>query len=80
VQDGIISLAQLSGRPIVPFSARVRWKICLRSWDRFQIPLPFARCEMRHGAPIYVPREASDAECEALRQQLENAMRAITID
>ena len=46
VQDGVISLAQLTGLPIVPVSYYVNWKIRVKSWDRFQIPLPFSLCEM----------------------------------
>ena len=49
VQDGVMSLAQLTGLPIVPVSYHVNWKIQLKSWDRFQIPLPFSRCEMYFG-------------------------------
>lgn len=80
VQEGIILLAQLTGRPIIPTSNFTRWKIRLRSWDRFQIPLPFARCEVRYGEPIWVPREATDEERERLRTRLEQAMRALTRD
>ena len=80
VQDGIIQLAKLTGRPIIPIANFTKWKIRLRSWDRFQIPLPFARCELRHGEPIWVPRDATDAEIQALRAKLEESMRAITRD
>jgi hypothetical protein len=80
IQEGIILLAQLTGRPIIPISNFTRWKIRLRSWDRFQIPLPFARCHAFHGEPIWVPREASENEREQLRAKLEQSMRAITRD
>ena len=80
IQEGIISLAQVSGRPIIPISNFARWKLRLKSWDRFQIPLPFARCELYDNAPIIVPREATEAERERLRVRLEDAMRAITVD
>jgi lysophospholipid acyltransferase (LPLAT)-like uncharacterized protein len=80
VKQGIIKLAQLSGRPIIPVSNYSRWKMRLPSWDRFQIPLPFARCLACYGEPIWVPREATEAECEQLRLKLETAMRAITRD
>jgi hypothetical protein len=80
IQDGIIQLAKLTGRPIIPLSGFTPWKIRLRSWDRFQIPLPFALCEMRYADPICVPREATDAELEQLRLKLEQSMRAITRD
>jgi lysophospholipid acyltransferase (LPLAT)-like uncharacterized protein len=80
IQEGIIYLAQVSGRPIVPISNFTRWKIRLRSWDRFQIPLPFARCEFYDNHPIFVPRHATETDREQLRSRLEESMRAITPD
>jgi lysophospholipid acyltransferase (LPLAT)-like uncharacterized protein len=80
VQEGVMSLAQLTGFPIVPVSYHANWKIRVKSWDRFQIPLPFSRCEMIYEKPIFVPREATDAEREQLRLQLETALRAISRD
>jgi lysophospholipid acyltransferase (LPLAT)-like uncharacterized protein len=80
VQDGVMSLAQLTGLPIVPVSYNLGWKIRVKSWDRFQIPLPFSRCEMIYAKPIFVSREATDAEREKLRLQLEAELRAISRD
>jgi lysophospholipid acyltransferase (LPLAT)-like uncharacterized protein len=80
VQDGVTSLAQLTGLPIVPCSYHLNWKIQIKSWDRFQIPLPFSRCEMNLGPVIRVPREATDAEREELRQRLETSLRALSGD
>jgi len=80
VQDGVIHAAQLTGLPIVPGSCQLSWKIRPKSWDRFQIPLPFARCRVRTGRIIRVPREISDQERAALREQLEHAMNEITQD
>jgi lysophospholipid acyltransferase (LPLAT)-like uncharacterized protein len=80
IQEGIIALAQVTGVPIVPVSTYVRWKISLRSWDRFQIPLPFARCDIRLGPALRVPRDASEAERALLREQLRERMLSITTD
>ena len=80
VQEGVVSLAQVSGLPIVPFSCNLGWKIGVKSWDRFQIPLPFSRCAMIFDQPITVPREATEAQREKLRARLETALRAITRD
>jgi lysophospholipid acyltransferase (LPLAT)-like uncharacterized protein len=80
VQDGTAALAQVTGLPIVPVSYFLSSKICLKSWDRFQIPLPFTRCEIRLGEPVRIPRECSDAEREALRVQLEQTLREISQD
>jgi lysophospholipid acyltransferase (LPLAT)-like uncharacterized protein len=80
VQDGVMSLAQLTERPIIPVSYNLRWKLRMRSWDRFQIPLPFSRCEMIYEKPIHVPRDASDAKRETLRRQLEEVLKSIARD
>jgi lysophospholipid acyltransferase (LPLAT)-like uncharacterized protein len=80
VQDGVMSAAQLTGLPIVPVSYRLNWKLHLNSWDRFQVPLPFARCEITVGEALRVPRDIPDDEREALRQALERTMQAITRD
>ena len=80
VQEGAIGLAQVTGLPIVPASYNLRWKLQSASWDRFQIPLPFSSCEMMLGKTVRVPREASDAEREALRQQLEQTLKEISQD
>lgn len=80
VQPGIIAIAQITGRPILPVAYRHGWKFCTRSWDRFQIPLPFTRCEVCFGAPIHVPRDASSEDRERIRNELQQALMAITRD
>jgi lysophospholipid acyltransferase (LPLAT)-like uncharacterized protein len=80
VQEGIMALAQVTGLPIIPASHYVRWKIQAKSWDRFQIPLPFSHAELLLGKAVRVPRDASDAEREALRLQLEQTLKEISRD
>lgn len=80
VQEGAMSLAQVTGLPIVPFAFHAAWKWQAKSWDRFQIPLPFSRVHMRMGKTIRVPREATDAEREALRVQLEQHLKELSVD
>ena len=60
VQEGVIKLAQLSGRAIVPVGVFFRPAARLRSWDTMQIPAPFSLGIFRFGAEIRVPRELSD--------------------
>ena len=78
VQDGVMALAQVTGLPIVPFSYRLSWKIKVKSWDRFQIPLPFARVEMFFGEPIPVPRDVTDEERARLKQRLHDELMVTT--
>ena len=77
-QEGVMVLAQITGLPIVPYSCHLGRKLRLRSWDRFQIPLPFSTCEMTFGDLIRVPRLCSDAERLRLRAQLQAVLLAGT--
>lgn len=80
VQPGIISLAQVSGCPIVPVGASMHPKIQLRSWDQFQVPLPLSRCELVYGKPFHVPRELTEEEREQARLDLETELRRLNPD
>lgn len=80
VQPGIMSLAQVTGLPIVPVSYSVKWKLRVNSWDQFQIPLPFGRCEIAFEKPVRIPREATDEEREKLRLGLERTLQEMARD
>jgi hypothetical protein len=74
VQPGVLRLAQASGRPIVAIDIRLGWKIELKSWDRFQIPLPFSPCHLVISEPIQVSPEASEEELAAMGRRLGEAL------
>jgi lysophospholipid acyltransferase (LPLAT)-like uncharacterized protein len=80
VQSGVVALAQLTNAMIIPASYHASRKFIFKSWDKFQLPLPFALCEITLAEPIVIPREATDEQREALRQQLENTLRTISRD
>ena len=52
----------------------------MKSWDAFQIPLPFARCDIQLGNFFHVPRELTAELREKLRGEVEAELRAITKD
>ena len=80
VQDGVVMMAQLTGLPVVPMSAQIHSKKVLGSWDGFQVPLPFARCDIRMGKPVWVDRKGDDVVREAARRQIQERMMALTTD
>ena len=80
VQDGVVMMAQLTGLPVVPMSAQIHSKKVLGSWDGFQVPLPFARCDIRMGEPVWVDRKGDDVVREAARRQIQERMMALTTD
>jgi lysophospholipid acyltransferase (LPLAT)-like uncharacterized protein len=80
VQAGVISLAQVTGLPIVAVTCNIHQKFCIKSWDRFQIPLPLARCDFTLHEPILVPKEACPVRREELRKELEANLNASSMD
>jgi len=72
-KPGALLLAQMSGRPILPmaYAASRAWRI---KWDKFVIPVPFARIAIAIGPPCYVPRVSDAASLEALQLQMETEL------
>ena len=71
-QPGAVWLARATGRPILPFHPTADRHWTLRSWDRTQIPRPFATITMRLGEPVRVaPEEDVDAALARLQGVLE---------
>ncbi len=67
---GAALAARLSGGVVVPFAAAcARRHVLARTWDRFELPLPFTRVAVAVGPPI----EADDATPEALGAALGRA-------
>jgi lysophospholipid acyltransferase (LPLAT)-like uncharacterized protein len=74
---GIIVLAQLSGRPILPIAVVTSRRIDLKSWDRTSIGLPFGRGAMVFGKPIHVAPDMQPAELASKRLELQDALDAV---
>ena len=66
-QSGAVTLARLSGVPIVPVSFSARRRRVLATWDRFLLVLPFTRGVFAWGSPVRVPRDAAADILEACR-------------
>jgi lysophospholipid acyltransferase (LPLAT)-like uncharacterized protein len=75
---GIVKLAQLSGRPILPVAVATSRRKVLDNWDRTAINLPFSRLAMVAGDPITVPADPDGATLEASRQALESHLNRVS--
>jgi lysophospholipid acyltransferase (LPLAT)-like uncharacterized protein len=75
---GVVSLAKVSGCPIVPIAYASSNRIDVTSWDRASINLPFGRSVCAVGEIIEVPANADDRLLEAKRQNVENALNEAT--
>ncbi len=77
LQGGIVTAAQLSGAPIIPFqyTATNNW-VANTAWDKHRMPKPFSTIVMCYGEPIYVPRKLDAQEFKSMCQVVESAMLA----
>jgi lysophospholipid acyltransferase (LPLAT)-like uncharacterized protein len=73
---GVVKIAQRSQVPVIPvrFGYDRAWR--LNSWDRFEIPKPFARMTIAYGVPQLVPADAGAAALEAACAALAHGMAA----
>lgn len=80
VQPGLLQIAGMTETQVIPlaFSARHKW--VLNSWDRFILPLPFARCTVKFGNPLHIGRQGGEPALREKQQELENSLNQLTSD
>jgi len=76
-QPGAVWLAKATGNPVVPFHIEADRAWTLDSWDRTQIPKPFATVAIAVGAPFGVAADADADGVEAARVSLGDRLRAL---
>jgi lysophospholipid acyltransferase (LPLAT)-like uncharacterized protein len=76
-QAGAAWLAGATGHPILPFHIEADRAWTMRSWDRTQIPKPFATVALAVGEPFDVPANADGGAVEEARLKLEHRLQAL---
>ncbi len=74
---GIVTLAQLSGRPIVPIAVVTSRRKDFDNWDRSSIGLPFGKGAIVFGDPVRVARDADAQALEAARVAVQDGLDAV---
>lgn len=77
-QHGVIIVASLTGKPIVPITFSASRRKIFKSWDRFLLPYPFSRGVFVWGEPIWVEPKGEEIEIEEKRQLLQTRLNQIT--
>jgi lysophospholipid acyltransferase (LPLAT)-like uncharacterized protein len=73
-QPGAAWLAKVTGNPIIPFHLEANRHWTLQSWDRTQIPKPFATVALAFAPPIQIPSTASDDALDDVTRHLEQSL------
>jgi lysophospholipid acyltransferase (LPLAT)-like uncharacterized protein len=71
LKDGVVQLARLSGRPVVPMAFVCSRGHRFKSWDRFLLPYPFCRGIYSFGEPVWFDKAEG---VERFRERLSAAM------
>ncbi|PLX85972.1 MAG: hypothetical protein C0617_02195 [Desulfuromonas sp.] len=72
VKDGVVQLARLTGRGVVPMAFACSRGHRFASWDRFLLPYPFCRGVFAFGPPLY---HAEGESVEQFRARIQEAMK-----
>jgi lysophospholipid acyltransferase (LPLAT)-like uncharacterized protein len=76
-KSGALLIAQLAAKPILPISFAASRVFKFRAWDRFILPLPFARVVLAVGEPLNVPKVMSPTDLTLLQTKLEAALNGL---
>jgi lysophospholipid acyltransferase (LPLAT)-like uncharacterized protein len=79
-QQGATELSRMTGSVVIPVSNSARPRRLISSWDRFQIPGPFARVVIAYGEPFIVPSESDGEMREESRLRLERTLGELTTE
>lgn len=71
IKPGVVQLARLTGRPVIPMAFAASAGHRFASWDRFLLPFPFARGVYAFGEAVHYRKEEDP---EAFRLRLQRAM------
>ncbi|MDT8423611.1 MAG: lysophospholipid acyltransferase family protein [Desulfuromonadales bacterium] len=71
VKDGVVQLARVTGRPIIPLAFVCSRGYRFNSWDRFLLPYPFSRGVYAFGAPLSLRDGESSAD---FKERVQGAM------
>ncbi|MGE3275652.1 MAG: lysophospholipid acyltransferase family protein [Vicinamibacterales bacterium] len=75
-QPGAVWLSKATGNPVIPFHLEADRAWTMGSWDRTQIPKPFARVALAFAEPFVVPRTAGEEALAGACRRLEDALAA----
>src|SRR5262249_34580620 len=78
-KQGPVLLAMKTGAAIFCFHISMKRKIQLRSWDEFQIPLPFTTAVVLKAAPIWVPPDSTEDGLRALHAKMQQVLDELRI-
>ena len=75
IKNGALIISNRCGIPVMPVKIIYqRKKILTKSWDKFEIPLPFSECDVYFGNEYSYEKYLSENELAELKKTISNEM------
>lgn len=75
IKNGVLVISSECGIPIIPIKIKYYKKRFLKkSWDKFQIPLPFSKCEVYFGNKYHYGSFLKENELKIFKEKLSEQM------
>jgi lysophospholipid acyltransferase (LPLAT)-like uncharacterized protein len=76
-KSGALLISQLAGKPMLPIAFAASHAFKFRTWDRFILPLPFARIVIAVGKPITTPRVLAQPEMQQMQDEMTATLKSL---
>ena len=75
MKNGALIISNKTGYPIIPIKIDYsKKKILHKSWDKFEIPLPFSECKVSFGKNYFYKEFLSDDELLNYKREISSQM------
>jgi hypothetical protein len=75
MKNGALIISNKTGFPIIPIKIDYsKKKILHKSWDKFEIPLPFSECKVYFGKSYFYEEFLKDDELQDYKQEISSQM------
>lgn len=78
-KQGPVLLAFKTGAAVFCFHIAMKNRIQLKSWDEFQIPIPFTRAVVLQAEPIWAPADATEEDLRNLHAKMQQTLDDLRI-
>ncbi len=77
MKAGAVVVSKKSGCPVILVGVGVEKKKKLKSWDKFEIPVPFSRVKVIYSDPVYVDENLSYDDTSKMIKESENMLNQL---
>jgi lysophospholipid acyltransferase (LPLAT)-like uncharacterized protein len=74
MKPGAIFAAQISRKPVVPIAYAAHPARLLKTWDKFVIPMPFAKVRIAIGEPYFPDRKLNEQQMQVAQREVEERL------